>query len=121
MSKQNKQKQLSISVIIPTLNEADCVSKLVQYLLQYQDNSLLEVIVVDGNSSDDTVAKAEKAGAKVIVCNKRGRANQMNLGGQTAKGNILYFVHCDTFPPNTYLKDILLFNYYIIFWRLNRR
>lgn len=106
MSEQNKQEEVSISVIIPTLNEADCVNKLVEYLHQHKEDSLLEIIVVDGGSSDDTVAVAEKAGAKVIVCPKGGRANQMNLGSQKAKGNMLYFVHCDTFPPNTYLKDI---------------
>lgn len=106
MSEQNVKDKTSISIIIPTLNESECVSKLVSYLLEYQDDTLLEIIVVDGQSSDDTVAIAEKAGAKVVVCKKRGRANQMNLGSQIAKGTILYFVHCDTFPPTTYLEDI---------------
>lgn len=106
MSTQNKQKQPSISIIIPTLNEAECVRKLVEYLYLHKDDSLAEIIVVDGKSSDDTIAIAEKAGARVFVSPKRGRANQMNFGNTVAKGGILYFVHCDTFPPITYLKDI---------------
>jgi len=106
MNRQIKQEQLSISVIIPTLNEADCVCELVEYLYQHKEDSLAEIIVVDGKSSDNTVAMAEKAGANVMISPKRGRANQMNLGSRKANGDILYFVHCDTFPPTTYLKDI---------------
>lgn len=106
MIRQNEQEKLSISVIIPTLNEADCVRKLVEYLYQHKEDALAEIIVVDGKSNDSTVAIAEKAGANVMISPKRGRANQMNLGSQIAKGDILYFVHCDTFPPTSYLKDI---------------
>lgn len=105
MSKQNEGKQC-VSVIIPTLNEEKNVGKLVQHLLAHQDDSLLEIIVVDGGSTDSTISRAEKVGAKVITCTKCGRANQMNIGSQAAQGTILYFVHCDTFPPITYLKDI---------------
>ncbi|MEM1120240.1 MAG: TIGR04283 family arsenosugar biosynthesis glycosyltransferase, partial [Bacteroidota bacterium] len=96
----------TISIVIPTLNEADCVGKLVNYLFQHQTETLAEIIVVDGKSSDRTVATAQKMGAKVVISPKRGRANQMNLGSKIAKGDILYFVHCDTFPPTTYLSDI---------------
>jgi len=106
MKQQHESKKNSISVIIPTLNEADNVGKLVNFLLKYKNGLLAEVIVVDGGSTDNTVEIAKQAGAKVVVCKRCGRAHQMNMGSQCAKGDILYFVHCDTLPPTSYLNDI---------------
>ncbi len=106
MHTQNESKKIKVSIIIPTLNEAKNVGKLIAHLLKNKDESLQEIIVVDGNSTDNTVDSAKKAGATVIACKRSGRAHQMNKGGKTAKGDILYFVHCDTLPPACYLKDI---------------
>lgn len=106
MGRQNGDTKNKISIIIPTLNEEENVGQLVQHLFQYRTDALLEVIVVDGSSTDNTAEIAQKAGAKVVVCTKCGRANQMNTGSKAAKGDILYFVHCDTLPPSTYLTDI---------------
>ncbi|MEM6317310.1 MAG: TIGR04283 family arsenosugar biosynthesis glycosyltransferase [Bacteroidota bacterium] len=97
---------MTVSVVIPTLNEANNVVALVQHLLSNKNETLREVIVVDGGSTDETVALAMKAGATVIACSRCGRAHQMNAGALAAKGEILYFVHCDTLPPATYLSDI---------------
>lgn len=96
----------TISIIIPTLNEAQTIGRLVSHLFQYKEESLVEIIVVDGGSTDDTVAIAEEMGATVISCTNCGRAPQMNKGAAAAIGSILYFVHSDTMPPATYLKDI---------------
>lgn len=98
----------TISIIIPVLNEANLIGNLVSYLKQHGDTALKEIIVVDGNSDDDTVSIARKAGAKVIECNKCGRAHQMNKGASIAEGTILFFVHVDTVPPNFFIKDLLL-------------
>ena len=107
MRQQNELKETKISVIIPTLNEANNVGKLVQHLLRHRNSLLAEVIVVDGGSLDNTVEVAQAAGAEVVVCKRCGRSHQMNVGSRKAKGTILYFVHCDTLPPVTYLTDIL--------------
>ncbi|UCE04657.1 MAG: glycosyltransferase [bacterium] len=50
--------QLSISVIIPTLNEEENIESLLNYLLQL--DSKLKLIVVDAGSTDHTISKAEK-------------------------------------------------------------
>lgn len=97
---------MTFSIIIPTLNEADNITKLVPFLKKNSDNRLLEIIVVDAQSTDETVAKARAHGAKVLASAKRGRAVQMNLGAQKAMGEVLYFIHADCTPPKSYLNDI---------------
>jgi rSAM/selenodomain-associated transferase 2 len=97
---------MTISLIIPTLNEAAIIGQLVHYLRKNADNRLLEIIVSDAQSSDDTEGVALKAGAKVIQSAVKGRAVQMNKGAKVAQGNILYFVHADCIPPKTYINDI---------------
>ncbi len=85
-----------ISVIIPTLNEAD---NIVDTLKHVQSGKNLEIIVVDGGSSDNTVQLAKDMGATVIQT-PTGRAGQMNAGAEAACGEILVFLHTDTrLPP----------------------
>ena len=96
---------MRISVIIPTLNEAENIGKLIQYLQSHADERLLEIIVVDAQSTDDTEGVALSHGATVLQ-SERGRAKQMNLGAKHAKGTILYFIHADCLPPETYLADV---------------
>ncbi len=96
----------TISIIIPTLNEAENIGKIIDYLRQNADASLLEILVVDAQSADDTEGSARRHGATVLQSPKRSRAAQMNAGAAAAKGKILYFVHADCYPPTTYLSDI---------------
>ncbi|WP_017317504.1 TIGR04283 family arsenosugar biosynthesis glycosyltransferase [Mastigocladopsis repens] len=89
----------SVSIIIPTLNEQKCLERTLRHL------SILvpparEVLVVDGGSSDETVAIAQQAGASVLVAKQRGRAAQMNQGAEVATGEILCFLHADTLVPD---------------------
>jgi rSAM/selenodomain-associated transferase 2 len=88
----------SLSIIIPTLNEAANILNTLQRLPL--DNSV-EIIVVDGGSQDDTMSMAASTGVKVIAA-PRGRANQMNLGAKYASGNILLFLHGDTYLPTEF-------------------
>jgi rSAM/selenodomain-associated transferase 2 len=85
----------TISVIIPTLNEALHLSRT---LASVQAAQATEVIVVDGGSQDRTVAIAQAAGVQVLV-SPPGRAQQMNQGAQAATAEILLFLHADTCLP----------------------
>ncbi|MDZ7876537.1 MAG: TIGR04283 family arsenosugar biosynthesis glycosyltransferase [Saprospiraceae bacterium] len=96
----------TISIVIPTLNEADNIGHIIDYLKQHADASLQEIIVVDAQSDDNTEGVAWRHGAVVVQSPKRGRAAQMNAGATRAKGDILYFVHADCYPPTTYISDI---------------
>lgn len=96
-----------VSVIIPTYNEEGTIGRLVAYLLANADPLLLqEVLVVDGGSLDRTAEEAEWAGARVLHAPQKGRAAQMNAGAQAAKGDVVYFLHADTFPPRFFCHDI---------------
>ncbi len=97
----------SISIVIPTYNEAEGIQRLVHYLLSSSNGSVTEVIVSDGGSTDSTPILAEAAGARVIHSSEKGRAVQMNAGAAAAKGDILYFLHADTFPPSDFQNSIM--------------
>ena len=92
------QASRTISVIIPALNEAPNLKRLLPRLSAAQPH---EVIVADGGSADDTVATAIALGAKVVRAS-RGRARQMNAGAAAATGEHLLFLHADTDPPERF-------------------
>jgi len=91
-----------ISIIIPTLNEAECIGQTLAGLL---DQPGVEVIVADGGSHDQTVPLATAAGARVIAA-PLGRASQQNAGARTAQGKVLLFLHADTQLPQDFAAQI---------------
>lgn len=94
---------MHLSIIIPTLNEALSLPACLQSLQPLRHRT--EIIVADGGSSDDTMRIAESLADRVIQTNK-GRALQMNVGAQHAKGDILLFLHADTLLPHNALALI---------------
>lgn len=92
---------ISISVIIPTYNEADNVAEAVASARATD----VEVIVVDGGSDDGTVEAAEAAGARATV-SRKGRGSQMNAGAAEATGDLLLFLHADTRLPDDYAGHV---------------
>lgn len=97
---------MKLSIIIPALNEEKIIARTIEFLKKNSDSRLVEIIVVDGKSNDRTAEFSEKAGAKLVVCPVRSRAAQMNFGAKTALGDVLYFVHADTLPPEIFLDEI---------------
>jgi rSAM/selenodomain-associated transferase 2 len=87
-----------LSIVIPTLNEAESIGLTLSALAPMRDRGA-EIIVADGGSSDDTAALASPLADKVITC-ATGRAVQMNAGAAQATGDILLFVHADTELPD---------------------
>src|ERR1700736_2717615 len=81
---------VSVSIIIPTLNEECCLAQTLESVRQLRPH---EIIVVDGGSSDATPCLASKA--DVFLPGPRGRALQMNLGAARARGETLLFLHAD--------------------------
>ncbi|MFD1062202.1 TIGR04283 family arsenosugar biosynthesis glycosyltransferase [Winogradskyella litorisediminis] len=98
-----------ISIIIPVLNEAETIEKLLHYLIDCSElKNISQIIVVDGGSTDDTIDIVKNLGLNIKLINsEKGRAKQMNNGAKAAKGDILYFLHADSFPPLNYDKHII--------------
>lgn len=93
---------LKLSVIIPTLNEAAIIGSALESLRTLRGIEL-EIIVVDGGSTDRSAEIALHFADKVLI-KPSGRAIQMNLGAKHATGNYLLFLHADTRVPLETLK-----------------
>jgi rSAM/selenodomain-associated transferase 2 len=111
-----------LSIIIPILNEAETIGDLLQHLIEHSStNQLKEIVIVDGGSTDNSRAiialfilgrinnssNPDKELSITVLNSERGRAKQMNFGSQHAKGDILYFLHADSFPPQNYDQLII--------------
>ncbi len=96
-----------ISVIIPAYNEERQIGATIRYVMERGAPFVTQIIVSDGGSSDQTIAKAKLAGAEAVLGLCKGRAAQMNHGASFAKGPLLYFLHADTLPPTGFSKDII--------------
>lgn len=127
-----------ISIVIPVLNEANTIGKLLSHLIESANpKNISEIIIVDGGSTDGTqdiitsfmdtersrsvliksqsLIEGFSAPLKdhfnttiILQTSQKGRALQMNKGAQLATGNILYFLHADSLPPKNF--DVLLLN-----------
>ncbi len=87
-----------LSIIIPTLDEADIIDETLGRLQGLGDKSA-ELIVVDGGSKDGNRERAAPLASRVIE-SPPGRARQMNAGASAARGKFLVFLHADTrLPP----------------------
>ncbi len=87
-----------ISVIIPTLNEAEGLGTTIERVRRADE---VEIIVADGGSRDTTRDSAAKAGAEVVTATG-GRAAQLNAGAAKATGRHLLFLHADTLLPDSF-------------------
>jgi rSAM/selenodomain-associated transferase 2 len=88
---------LTISVILPVLNEARSVNSVIGHLRVQEPG--VEIIVVDGDAAGGTIAAVSGNDVRAAVA-APGRANQMNRGAALATGDILLFLHADTLLPS---------------------
>jgi len=93
-----------ISIIIPTINEANNLPLLLSDLSSIQKEG--EIIIVDCGSEDKTVDVANIYGAKVYKSEERNRGLQLNIGAKNAKGDWLIFLHADTRLTHNWFKKI---------------
>jgi len=97
---------VEISIIVPTLNEAEHISRLLASL-RSQSPVNSEVILVDGGSQDGTVKIAQSLGAKVFVLEGAREWEARNYGVAQSKSAVLMFTSADVvFPPNS-LESVL--------------
>lgn len=96
-----------ISVVIPTLNaEAGLPACLTALVPGMVDGLVREVIVVDGGSTDRTLAIADEAGVDVVRAPASGRGAQLALGASKARHPWLLFLHADTVLDDSWVREV---------------
>ena len=93
-----------VSIIIPVLNEEKSITALLENLADQEGD--YEIIIADGGSTDDTLAKCISYPGIKIVTSEKGRALQMNNGAGIALGTTLLFLHADTTLPEKGIQAI---------------
>jgi len=93
-----------ISIIIPTINEANNLPLLLSDLSIAQKEG--EILIVDSGSEDRTIDVANIYGAKVYKSNERNRGMQLDIGAKNSKGEWLIFLHADTRLTHDWFKKI---------------
>lgn len=92
------QVPLQVSIVIPALNEALSIAETIARAKANPE--ITEIILVDGGSADGTADLARQLGCKVLA-SQPGRGLQMRAGAGAAQGEVILFVHADTWlPPN---------------------
>jgi rSAM/selenodomain-associated transferase 2 len=100
-----EKKKPAFSIIVPVLNEKDGIQSFLQHVKDISAGESVELIVVDADSAGSTINKISSSEATKLL-SPRGRGIQMNRGADVAKGNVLLFLHADTFLPKNALGHI---------------
>lgn len=96
-----------LSIIVPVVDEDRIINDLIEHLYGLPFGNDCEVIIIDGNQSQNTLKAISRGDVKKIASFK-GRGAQMNAGAAVAQGKILLFLHADTLLPRPALGQILL-------------
>ena len=93
-----------ISIIIPTINEANNLPLLLSDLSIIQKEG--EIIIVDSGSLDKTIDVANIYGAKVYKSKEKNRGLQLSIGAKNSRGEWLIFLHADTRLTHDWFRKI---------------
>ncbi len=101
-----------VSVVTPVLNSATSLEKTIESVLG-QTYQPIEYVVMDGGSTDGTLAVARRYGERLTLLSEpdRGQSNAVNKGWQRAKGEILAFLNADDqYLPDTVSQAVAYLN-----------
>lgn len=93
------------TIVIPTFNEAENIATTIRSIHE-RKKQCVEIIVVDGFSTDDTRRRARSAGATSAIKVRGGRGAQLNAGAAKARGKRILFLHADTTVPLLFDDEI---------------
>src|SRR5262249_23632113 len=95
---------MQVSIIVPVLNEAPLIRPFLEHLRERAPG--VEIIVVDGASTDGTDDLAAGFCDQLVRSGERSRAIQMNAGARAAAGDVFWFLHADAEVPSGCLDEI---------------
>jgi len=103
-------KEEIICIVVPTLNEELSIAKVIDEIPRQvleEEGYRVDVLVVDGNSSDRTRQIAEERGAHIIVEPRKGKGRAVRTALNTAKADYIFMLDGDYTYPATYIPDML--------------
>jgi rhamnosyltransferase len=94
---------LDLSIIIPTLNASESLNNLLLKIKECTTDFTSEVIIIDSESSDDTISIAKKHGANILKTKQKAfnHGGTRNVAANKAKGDLLLFITQDALPVDT--------------------
>ena len=95
----------TLSIVIPTLDEANHLPLLLADLKAWPYSS--DIKIVDGGSRDSTISIAQIQGINIINSLEQNRGLQLGLGASNAKGEWLLFLHADSRLDKVWVKKLL--------------
>ncbi|MFW5861093.1 MAG: TIGR04283 family arsenosugar biosynthesis glycosyltransferase [Spirochaetota bacterium] len=96
----------SYSIIVPVLNENEIIRDTIRSAFNQIDEHVDEIIVVDGDEDGSTVRMLSPDFPIQVILSGQGRARQMNAGAESARGEVLIFLHGDTRLPHDAQRQI---------------
>jgi len=94
-----------LSIVIPTLNEENCLPFLLESLKKQNFSTNFEIIVADAGSKDKTIEIAKHYGCKITSGGFPPKGK--NEGGKIAQGDLILFIDADVFLPEKFLEEVL--------------
>jgi rSAM/selenodomain-associated transferase 2 len=98
--------RMTFSIIIPVLHEGERILSLIDQIHALRPEEPYEIIVVDGSPESDSLEPLSERKDVITLASPPGRARQMNRGAETARGEVLLFLHADTRLPSGALGKI---------------
>lgn len=100
-----------VSIVVPTFNEEKYLPKLLDSIAKQGEYKNLQIVVIDGQSDDQTVKVTKDFQEKIedlsIISSRRGIGYQRNLGVKRAKHDHILFLDADTILPDHFFKKLL--------------
>ncbi len=99
----------TVNVIIPTLNEEEGIGEVIQEIPEkelYEIGCEVEILVVDGGSSDDTVEKVKDEKVDLILAEK-GKAEGVRKGLKKTDGDYIFLIDGDGSYPADSIADMV--------------
>ena len=105
-----RTKKRNISIILPSLNEELTIGKVIDEIPRQAlegEGYQVEVLVADGNSSDQTRQIAQAKGARVMIEPRTGKGRAVRTALASLKADFVFMLDADYTYPATYIRDML--------------